>query len=131
MHRASVALLLVAWSLAAGPRLRHAEWSLNGAAVCSATGGRGDPRIVSDGSGGAIVTWDDYRSGANGDIYAQHMLASGVVDHCDCWPWTATFCQAGRTRCPAFLRWSLKSPHSRANHPEARPSAVLCLTDLS
>jgi PKD repeat protein len=42
--------------------------------------------IVPDGAGGAIVAWSDYRSGAaTGDIYAQHVLASGVVDPA----WTA------------------------------------------
>jgi len=35
-----------------------------------------NPHIVSDGSGGAIITWDDYRNG-NYDIYAQGVSASG------------------------------------------------------
>jgi hypothetical protein len=38
---------------------------------------------VSDGVGGAIVTWQDARSGTNYDIYAQRVNASGVVQ------WTA------------------------------------------
>src|SRR6185436_2902719 len=40
------------------------------------------PAIVSDGAGGAIITWYDFRSGAY-DIYAQRVSSSGVVQ------WTA------------------------------------------
>jgi len=36
--------------------------------------------IASDGAGGAIITWSDLRSGTDSDIYAQHVLASGLVD---------------------------------------------------
>jgi hypothetical protein len=33
-----------------------------------------------------------------------------VAQYYDRWFWAATFWQTGRTRCPTFLRWSLKSP---------------------
>jgi hypothetical protein len=38
--------------------------------------------MVSDGSGGAIVAWQDYRSGTSIDLYAQHVEpgATGVGD---------------------------------------------------
>jgi hypothetical protein len=36
------------------------------------------PRLASDGSGGAVIVWVDYRAG-NGDIYAARVLADGVV----------------------------------------------------
>jgi hypothetical protein len=56
-------------------------WPADGRALCTAANGQDDPTIVSDGAGGAIVTWHDERSGtANLDIYAQHVLASGAVD---------------------------------------------------
>jgi hypothetical protein len=54
------------------------QWMVGGVALCTATGGQDYPTIVSDGAGGAIVTWEDYRSG-NGDIYAQRVNASGAV----------------------------------------------------
>jgi hypothetical protein len=54
-------------------------WPANGQTLCAATNNQNFPTIVSDGAGGAIVTWQDQRSGAN-DIYAQHVLASGAVD---------------------------------------------------
>jgi hypothetical protein len=59
-------------------------WPLNGRALCTATNSQYSPAIVSDGAGGAIVTWYDYRGGVKYDIYAQHVLASGAVD--PAWP---------------------------------------------
>jgi hypothetical protein len=58
-----------------------AQWTANGVALCTAGGGQYFPAMVSDGAGGAIVTWQDYRSG-NLDIYAQRILAAGTVQ----WP---------------------------------------------
>jgi predicted lipoprotein with Yx(FWY)xxD motif len=43
-----------------------------------------DPKIVSDGQGGAIVSWTDYRTGTTADIYAQRVNSTGAVQ------WTAT-----------------------------------------
>src|SRR5438034_466837 len=51
--------------------------------ICRAAKDQGNPAIVTDGAGGAIVTWQDYRSG-NTDIFAQHLLANGTVD--SAWP---------------------------------------------
>jgi hypothetical protein len=58
------------------------QWAANGVALCAATGNQITPTVVSDGASGAIVTWQDYRSG-NNDIYAQRILAGGTVN------WTA------------------------------------------
>ncbi len=55
------------------------QWTANGVALCIAPKNQTFPVIVSDGSGGAIVTWPDYRSGTNDDIYAQRINASGAV----------------------------------------------------
>jgi hypothetical protein len=57
------------------------QWTTNGVAICTAAGDQTYPEIISDGLGGAIVTWDDNRSGS--DIYAQKVNSSGVVQ------WTA------------------------------------------
>jgi hypothetical protein len=43
-----------------------------------------DPKIVSDGLGGAIISWTDYRTGTTADIYAQRVNSTGAVQ------WTAT-----------------------------------------
>jgi hypothetical protein len=55
------------------------QWMVNGAAICTAAGNQGSAAIASDGAGGAIVTWNDLRSGSRGDIYAQYVDASGAV----------------------------------------------------
>ncbi len=55
------------------------QWTVNGVAICTATGSQQYSTIVSDGLGGAIITWYDHRSGTNDDIYAQRINASGVV----------------------------------------------------
>ncbi|MDR9459680.1 MAG: hypothetical protein RI591_05985, partial [Dehalococcoidia bacterium] len=70
------------------------QWTANGVAVCTASLEQWLPTIVSDGSGGAIITWEDYRSGENinGDIYAQRVNADGLLqDPTHTWP----FCTAG------------------------------------
>ncbi len=55
-----------------------AQWTANGTPLCTAGNDQGSPSIVSDGAGGAIVTWSDSRSG-NYDIYTQRIDASGVI----------------------------------------------------
>jgi len=54
------------------------QWLADGVAICIASGSQGAPEILGDGSGGAIITWDDRRSG-DWDIYAQRVDASGAV----------------------------------------------------
>lgn len=53
-------------------------WATNGVPVCTASLNQKNPRLVSDGSGGAYITWQDKRNGVDYDIYAQHLNASGV-----------------------------------------------------
>jgi hypothetical protein len=53
------------------------RWTANGVAICSATGEQYEPSLVADGSGGAIVTWSDFR-GAAFDIYAQRVDSTGA-----------------------------------------------------
>src|SRR5205814_6630022 len=52
-------------------------WPTDGRVLCAAGGNQSSPAIVSDGTGGAIVAWDDRRSVTNPDIYAQHVSATG------------------------------------------------------
>ncbi len=59
------------------------QWTANGVAICTATGGQLYPTIISDDSGGAIITWQDNRVVTNYDIYAQRISAGGAVQ------WTA------------------------------------------
>jgi hypothetical protein len=60
------------------------QWTENGVAICTAANSQFDPKLVSDGEGGAIITWYDSRNGdTNPDIYSQRISAAGVVQ------WTA------------------------------------------
>ncbi len=53
------------------------QWTADGVALCTATDSQINPTIASDGAGGAIVTWQDPRSGSK-DIYARRITAAGV-----------------------------------------------------
>jgi flagellar hook capping protein FlgD len=77
--------------------------------------GKESPAVVSDTEGGAIVVWPDARDAATGlDIFAQHILPSGIVD--PTWPANgATVCSVpGEQSAPvvvsdlaggAFIAW--------------------------
>ncbi len=54
------------------------QWAADGLGICVLAGTQGKPQIVSDGGGGAIITWEDGR-GTNYDIYAQRVDSLGVV----------------------------------------------------
>jgi hypothetical protein len=54
------------------------QWTADGVLVCGAAFDEVYPSTASDGAGGAIVTWNDYRSGTNYDVYAQRVNGSGV-----------------------------------------------------
>lgn len=54
-------------------------WAPNGLPVCGAAGPQYSTRIVSDGTGGAIVVWQDYGVGPGGGcIFAQRVDGSGT-----------------------------------------------------
>ncbi|KPJ60611.1 MAG: hypothetical protein AMJ46_06375, partial [Latescibacteria bacterium DG_63] len=55
------------------------QWTTNGVAICTASNNQEVPEIISDGAGGAIIVWYDYRSGSDYDIYAQRVNSSGTV----------------------------------------------------
>jgi len=60
------------------------QWTTDGVPLCTAIGSQEDPQITSDGASGAIVTWEDYRSGSS-DIFAQRVNGLGVVQWADRW----------------------------------------------
>ena len=57
-------------------------WTANGVVACNAAADQANAQMISDGAGGVIVTWHDFRPG-NWDIYAQRFNANGVAQ------WTA------------------------------------------
>ena len=56
-------------------------WTLNGVPVRVAAGDAENPRIASDGMGGAVIAWGDNRTGSAGnlqyDVYAQRVNGAG------------------------------------------------------
>ncbi len=59
-----------------------AQWTADGVAICTAARHQEYPTIVPDGTGGAIITWFDQRTGPNytfSDIYAQRIAGDGTV----------------------------------------------------
>ncbi len=59
------------------------QWTANGVAICTNPGLQSAPQITIDGSGGAIIVWQDNRVFPIPEIFAQHIDANGVVQ------WTA------------------------------------------
>jgi hypothetical protein len=54
------------------------QWAANGVPICLAANIQQNPKLASDGAGGAIITWWDARAGTNADIYAQRVSPSGT-----------------------------------------------------
>lgn len=56
------------------------QWATDGIAICTALNIQEYPEIISDGNGGAIIAWSDYRNSIfEYDIYAQKINASGII----------------------------------------------------
>ena len=89
MHKAGAFFFFCAGLLGVAhllPRPAVAAWPtdpLVNVPLCTATGNQYSPTSVSDGTGGAIVAWYDYRNGTSADVYAQRISAGGTVQ------WTA------------------------------------------
>jgi hypothetical protein len=83
-YRAGLPRIYATRILARG--FKDPSWPSPETPVCTAMSAYMDPmtispQTVSDGAGGAIIAWADTRNGgSNIDIYAQHVLASGLVD---------------------------------------------------
>jgi len=57
----------------------EALWQYNGIVVCSSTGYQANPCLATDGDMGAVIAWEDMRSGDNYDIYAQKVDKNGLL----------------------------------------------------
>lgn len=55
------------------------QWTANGVPVCVIPGEVDLPLAVSDGAGGIIMTWADFRDVEDVDLYAQRVSSSGIV----------------------------------------------------
>jgi hypothetical protein len=54
-------------------------WDTDGVPICTDLATLGQAEIISDGAGGAIVCWLDYRSGTSPEIYGQRIDPDGNV----------------------------------------------------
>jgi hypothetical protein len=69
------------------------RWANNGLGVCVAANSQFYPVVTQDGTGGVFVAWQDYRSGSDNHIFAQHLTAQGAI--VGGWPVNGTpVCQA-------------------------------------
>lgn len=57
-----------------------ARWPPEGVTVCDTSSEQLWPTMIADGAGGVIVAWSDVRDGLHTDVFAQHVLDSGVRD---------------------------------------------------
>src|SRR5260370_17701287 len=76
-------LFFVSLILMAITRISHAQWSHDPGVnnpVSTQLGDQSNPKMVSDGAGGNLITWLDTRSGSGG-IYSQRINAIGLR-HC-------------------------------------------------
>ena len=79
------------WKLRRGGALASGAWVTDGIAICTAAQNQTSPNLVSDGSGGAIVVWQDSRMVGTAAIYSQRVSGAGVF------AWDAN----GRSLCSA------------------------------
>ena len=77
MNRPPSWLALSAVALTAVVKTAHGGWAPDGIAVCTSAGLQMSPQLTSDGSGGAIIVWEDKRTPTS-LIYAQRIDASGT-----------------------------------------------------
>lgn len=56
------------------------NWAATGFAICTAVDDQVNPMIVVNGNHGAIIVWQDYRTGNNFDVYEMGFNATGLVD---------------------------------------------------
>jgi hypothetical protein len=54
-------------------------WAVGGVPLCTVSANRLNPKIQKDKKGGAIITWQDLRNGADYDIYAQRVNSAGTI----------------------------------------------------
>jgi len=71
----------------------NVKWAINGAPVCTQGSDQDRPEITGDGTGGAIITWYDWRNG-NTDIFAQRIDENGNL----LWGADAAVCTQGNNQ---------------------------------
>jgi hypothetical protein len=73
----SVLIVMLIMALALIPAL-YGKWIDNGIPICTAAQDQDQCQLVSDGAGGAVITWEDSRSIMGGGIFAQVINERGA-----------------------------------------------------
>ena len=60
------------------------QWTATGVIICTSAGDQIKSQLVSDGTNGAYITWEDHRNAGNSDIYAQRIASNAAIN----WPAT-------------------------------------------
>ncbi len=55
------------------------QWTATGVLVCASPFNQSNPKLDPDGSGGAIIAWQDNRNGNDYDVYAQRINSAGAL----------------------------------------------------
>ncbi len=55
------------------------QWAENGIPICATKSNNQLPALVPDGTGGAIIAWEDDRNGTDFDIYTQRVTSGGTL----------------------------------------------------
>jgi flagellar hook assembly protein FlgD len=55
------------------------RWVADGLAICTAPQSQFYPQLSQDGAGGVFVGWQDFRTGTDNHIYAQHLTSTGAL----------------------------------------------------
>jgi hypothetical protein len=79
--------IMVAWEdfrsgngdIYANALVNATAWVINGTPVCDLAGNQLKPVATLDGTGGMFIAWEDFRSGAGSDIYAQRYTSGGIM----------------------------------------------------
>ncbi len=76
-----------------GSGARDPRWGFYGNIICDANGTQSQPRMVSDGNGGAWIVWLDQGASVDGDLRYSHVFGDGTL--------ASGFTTAGRALCDA------------------------------
>jgi len=85
------------------------QWGMPGAPVSTQPGLQSLPAITADGSGGAIIAWQDFRSGIDQDIYAARLLPNGAAIEIPAAAYVLR-CAPNPFRSETLLEYGLPSP---------------------
>ena len=73
------ALTLLLVVITGNPVFAGSKWTASGTAICTASDNQDHPTAISDGGGGAIIGWLDWRTPGAVCIYAQRVNSAGVA----------------------------------------------------